>query len=88
VLAFGRGKNDQKEIGFYECRASVPLASLLPADPSKAENNRDGCSAFFPEQFISFHWHGDTFGIPDGAAHLVSSAPCNRLMFDLLKRLF
>ena len=57
------GKNEHKEIGFYECRASVPLAL----------NDRDGRSTFFPEQFVPFHWHGDTFGIPEGAVRLASS---------------
>ncbi len=52
-----------KEIGFYECRASVPLAS----------DERGSRSAFFSESFIAFHWHGDTFGIPEGAVRLASS---------------
>lgn len=56
-------KGQQKEIGFYECRACVPLAL----------NDRDGRSTFFPEQFVPFHWHGDTFGIPEGAVRLASS---------------
>jgi len=29
-----------------------------------------------PESFTPFHWHGDTFGIPDGAVPLGSSAAC------------
>ena len=56
-------KNEHKEIGFYECRASVPLAL----------NDRDGRSTFFPERFSPFHWHGDTFSIPEGAVRLASS---------------
>ena len=63
VLGSNVWKGKQKEIGFYECRASVPLAL----------NDRDGRSTFFPEQFVPFHWHGDTFGIPDGAVRLASS---------------
>jgi len=65
------GKN--KEIGFFECRASVPLAFLQLADPLDAENDPEGCSVLFPRKFMAFHWHGDTFDIPDGAMRLVSS---------------
>jgi GMP synthase (glutamine-hydrolysing) len=28
----------------------------------------------FPNQFTAFHWHGDTFHMPDGALHVASSA--------------
>jgi GMP synthase-like glutamine amidotransferase len=49
---------------------------------SKVWKNREKEIGFFPmvgknplmpEQFTAFHWHGDTFGIPDGAVHLASS---------------
>ncbi len=26
-----------------------------------------------PDEFLAFHWHGDTFGIPEGAVHIASS---------------
>jgi GMP synthase (glutamine-hydrolysing) len=78
VLGAGVWQNSQREIGFFECRASVPLAL----------NDRDGRSTFFgkagklfPETFTAFHWHGDTFGIPDGAVHLASSAACENQAF-------
>lgn len=33
-------------------------------------------AACFPERFSTFHWHGDTFAIPDGATPLFRSAAC------------
>lgn len=35
----------------------------------------------FPEKFTAFHWHGDTFEIPDGAFHLASSQACENQAF-------
>lgn len=78
VLGAPVTQNQHREIGFFECRASVPLAL----------NDRDGRSAFpgnlgrlFPETFTAFHWHGDTFAIPAGARHLASSEACNNQAF-------
>lgn len=33
-----------------------------------------GDGDLFPETFTAFHWHGDTFEIPEGATRLASSA--------------
>ena len=49
-----------KEIGWAE----VELSEAGVADPIWAG---------FPQCFMTFHWHGDTFDIPDGAVLLASS---------------
>lgn len=35
-----------------------------------------------PGRFTAFHWHGDTFAIPDGATALVSSEACAHQAFE------
>jgi GMP synthase-like glutamine amidotransferase len=35
----------------------------------------------FPSQWNAFHWHGDTFDIPDGARLLASSSACRNQGF-------
>lgn len=39
--------------------------------------------ADFPQRFSAFHWHGDTFAIPDGARHLMRSEACAHQAFSL-----
>ena len=40
----------------------------------------------FPETFDSFHWHGETFELPEGAVHLAASAACRNQGFQLGRR--
>ena len=40
-----------------------------------------------PAQFDAFHWHGETFTIPPGAAHILSSPHCRNQGFVLGKHL-
>ncbi|HXH17719.1 MAG TPA: type 1 glutamine amidotransferase [Chitinophagales bacterium] len=51
--------NKHKEIGWYPVRMN--------------ENAANTCFHFFPKQFVTFHWHGDTFDLPQGAVHLAQS---------------
>lgn len=39
-----------------------------------------------PEELVAFHWHGDTFDLPEGAIHLASSAACRNQGFIYNKR--
>jgi GMP synthase-like glutamine amidotransferase len=59
---------EHKEIGGYQVR-------LTPA--GRQDPLLDG----FPPRFSVFHWHGDTFGVPDGAELLVEGALCRNQLF-------
>ncbi|MES2488276.1 MAG: type 1 glutamine amidotransferase [Pseudomonadota bacterium] len=38
--------------------------------------------AGFPERYVAFHWHGDTFAIAPGARNLASSEACAHQAYD------
>ncbi len=61
-------KNGQKEIGWFPIRG-------IPA--------MDGASFRFPPSVDVFHWHGETFDLPDGATHLAKSDGCENQAFQL-----
>jgi len=42
---------------------------------------KTGLLAGLPEQATVFHWHGDTFAIPEGAVHLAESEGCRSQAF-------
>ncbi len=39
------------------------------------------------QQFLSFHWHGETFSLPEGASHLLSSQYCTNQAYAIGKHL-
>jgi GMP synthase-like glutamine amidotransferase len=64
------------------CLGAQLIAEALGA-PVKKNRQREigffpvaGDGKIFPAEFTAFHWHGDTFGIPEGAVYLASSAAC------------
>lgn len=62
-------KNNHKEIGWfpvYVIKEGKPDVSLLEAVPA---------------QFTAFHWHGDTFDLPEGARRLFESEACKNQGF-------
>lgn len=65
--------NPRKEIGWGTVRViDSPLARAWLGDT---------------QQFDSFHWHGETFSIPEGATRILESAACANQAFVLGKHL-
>jgi GMP synthase-like glutamine amidotransferase len=58
-------QNPVKEIGWFPVRKCAPHELF----------------AGFPEECTAFHWHGDTFGLPDGADLIAESAACRNQAF-------
>lgn len=69
VLGGKVSRNKFKEIGWY------------PVNLTKEARNSSIFSAF-PEKFIAFHWHGDTFKIPPGAKRIAESKGCAAQAFE------
>jgi len=68
VLGARVAKNRHREIGWFD----VALTGAGRASPILTG---------FPNRFAAFHWHGDTFDIPAGAQHLMSSEACAHQAF-------
>lgn len=68
------GKNPVKEIGWGEVSvADHPVARAWLGDDLKS--------------FDSFHWHGETFTIPEGSTRILSNPWCENQAFALGKHL-
>ena len=68
VLGAKVKRNQQPEIGWFP----VTLAPAGAASPYLRG---------FPQAFMAFHWHGDTFEIPHDAERLVRSDACDNQAF-------
>ncbi len=60
-------RNPRKEIGWFPVR-SVP--------------SEEG-SFHFPAELYAFHWHGETFDLPEGSMHLARSEGCENQAFQI-----
>jgi len=56
-----------KEIGWFDIEATAQRSGLFQ----------------FPDRAAVFHWHGETFDLPDGAVQLARSAGCATQAFQL-----
>jgi GMP synthase (glutamine-hydrolysing) len=65
--------NKEKEIGWLPVKTTV----------NKAKND---LFSSFPEEMTVFHWHGDTFNLPEGAVLIAESDACKNQLFVLNDR--
>jgi GMP synthase-like glutamine amidotransferase len=62
--------NPQKEIGWFPIELNPPNARHHPIN-------------VLPQRTTVFHWHGETFDLPKGAAHLARSRACENQAFAI-----
>ncbi|THK42699.1 amidotransferase [Methylophaga sp. SB9B] len=60
--------NKEKEIGWW---------------PIQAVSNNNALAFQFPETASVFHWHGETFDLPEGAERIAESYGCRNQAFQL-----
>ncbi len=73
VLGAAVYPNTHSEIGWFP----VSFSSQAQKSP---------IFAFAPPKTTVFHWHNDTFDLPDGAVHLTSSKACKNQAFSYENR--
>lgn len=61
-------QNPQKEIGWF------PIERIKNSDEPLAQ--------LFPARMDAFHWHGETFDLPEKAMHIARSAACENQAFS------
>jgi GMP synthase-like glutamine amidotransferase len=68
VLGSSVYPNHKKEIGWFpvSCTESGTTSGILKG---------------FPTGLVAFHWHGDTFELPQGAVHLMQTLNCKNQAF-------
>lgn len=62
-------RNSEKEIGWF------PISSFA-GNASRPDLFR------FAKETLVFHWHGETFDLPEGAVHLAASTVCTNQAFQ------
>ncbi len=71
-----------KALGGQVRRNAVPEIGWLPVEPAPT---REAAAAvvegWLRPSFEAFHWHGETFSLPEGAAWLLRSAACAHQAF-------
>ena len=68
VMGAQISRNPHREIGWFP----ISLTEAFTQSP---------LNAFLPEGSVVFHWHGDTFAIPEGAIAIASSEACRNQGF-------
>lgn len=68
VLGGSVFKNEEQEVGWFPVRV--------------LNKTRENPLRQLPDTFECFHWHGDTFSVPEGACHCAKSKVCRNQAFS------
>lgn len=71
-----------KAAGSRVVRGPAPEIGWFPVQLTEA-GQQDPMFAGIPSEFMTFHWHGDTYDLPPKAVHLASSAQYPQQAFRL-----
>jgi GMP synthase-like glutamine amidotransferase len=71
VLGADVSTNKHKEIGWF------PVKQV----PNTKDKLKSKIQSLLPEEFMAFHWHGETFNIPIEAEHIFESDACTNQGF-------
>lgn len=63
-------KNPETEIGWFPLEPGTQMQSSI-------------FNELFQSDVLAFHWHGETFDLPEGANHLASSEACKNQAFSI-----
>ncbi len=77
------GPNPVKEIGWHEVERTADPGPEGGAWEGAGAEELAAWRAALPERFVAFHWHGETFVPPPGAARLLASRWCREQAFVL-----
>lgn len=69
VLGGTVSRNTHSELGWWSVTGT-------------AASRGSHCFSAFPESFVPFHWHSDTFSIPEGCTLMASSEGCTHQAFE------
>lgn len=69
VLGARVDRSKHREIGWFP-------VNVVPGGSSSSH-----ITSVLPQEFEAFHWHGETFDLPQGAVHLAQSAGCPNQAF-------
>jgi len=71
-------------LGKRVASARLPEIGWFPVRVrSEAERSRTFAGAMAGTTFLPFHWHGETFELPEGALHLAETDACPNQAFEI-----
>jgi GMP synthase-like glutamine amidotransferase len=72
-----------REVGWFPVERVEAAPGGARGSAPDAPDAPGAAAALLPRRFTAFHWHGESFELPRGAAHLARSAGCENQAFSV-----